>query len=68
MVGADMDSDKTNNFDPWEEDEVDKNKRFDIFFERHFGFGIRWGQLAYKLDLSIAFPFVTITFGIGKEL
>lgn len=43
------------------------NKRFDIFFEKHIGFGIRWDSFSYALDLSIAFPFFTITIGLGKE-
>ena len=42
--------------------------RFDIFFEKHVGFGIRWDNFKYWLDLSIALPFVTINIGIGKEL
>lgn len=42
-------------------------KRFDIFFEKHFGFGIRWDNFSYTLDLSIAFPFFTIVIGLGKE-
>jgi hypothetical protein len=43
------------------------NKRFDIFFEKHFGFGIRWDTHLYDLQLSIAFPFFTITIGLGKD-
>jgi hypothetical protein len=43
------------------------HKRFDVFFEKHIGFGIRWRSWNYALDLSISFPFVTVTFGIGEE-
>jgi len=43
-------------------------QRFDIFFEKHFGFGIRWDTGIYQLDLSISFPFFTITIGLGKDL
>lgn len=43
------------------------NKRFDIFLERHFGLGVRWGSHGYPLHISIAFPFFTVTLGIGKE-
>lgn len=41
-------------------------KRFDVFFERHIGIGLRWNSYEYPLHLSIAFPFFTITVGIGK--
>ena len=41
--------------------------RFEIFIEKHIGFGIRWDTYQYKLHLSIAFPFVIICIGIGKE-
>lgn len=41
-------------------------KRFDIFFERHIGIGLRWDNLLYPLELSLALPFVTVTLGIGK--
>lgn len=43
------------------------SKRFDIFYEKHFGFGIRWESISYALDLSIAFPFFTIILGIGNK-
>lgn len=43
------------------------NKRFDIFFDKHFGFGIRWDTRLYDLYLSIAFPFFAITIGFGKD-
>lgn len=42
-------------------------RRLDIFFERHIGFGIRWDNYHFQLELSIAFPFVTIAIGIGKR-
>jgi hypothetical protein len=41
-------------------------KRFDWFFDKHIGLGLRWDNWLYPLHLSIAFPFVTITVGIGK--
>jgi len=44
------------------------SKRFDIFLEKHFGFGIRWDRISYQLDISIAMPFFTISIGIGKEI
>ncbi len=41
--------------------------RFAIFFERHIGFGVRWSSFgAYRFELSIAIPFVTINIGIGE--
>ncbi|MHA1621622.1 MAG: hypothetical protein ACTSVO_05710 [Candidatus Heimdallarchaeaceae archaeon] len=45
-------------------------KRFDVFFENHIGFGIRWehGQIAiFAFDLSIALPFITFSIGFGKR-
>nr|BDD47741.1 hypothetical protein 4 [Piscirickettsiaceae bacterium] len=45
-----------------------KNKRLDLIFEKHIGFGVRWDRWDYQLDISIAFPFVTIIIGLGKEL
>jgi len=41
--------------------------KFNIFFEKHIGFGIRWDSCSYPLELSVAFPFFTITIGFGKE-
>ena len=41
------------------------SKRFDIFFERHFGIGLRWDSFEYPLRLSLALPFITITVGFG---
>ena len=45
------------------------SRRFDIFWERHFGFGFRWEiNREWPLHLSIAFPFFTVTIGIGNNL
>lgn len=49
------------------EDGMGKNKRFDIFFEKHIGFGIRWDDYYYSFHLSIAMPFITINIGIGED-
>lgn len=43
------------------------NKRYDIFLEKHIGFGVRWDNDYYTLELSFAFPFITITIGLGKD-
>lgn len=43
-----------------------ESKRFDIFLEKHIGFGVRWDSYEYPLHLSIAFPFVTVTLGFGR--
>lgn len=44
------------------------SKRFDLFFERHIGIGLRWDRHGgYPLTLSLALPFVTITVGIGTS-
>ena len=45
-----------------------EGKRFDIFFEKHFGLGIRWDSWSYPFELSVAIPFVTITIGFGKRI
>jgi hypothetical protein len=42
-------------------------KRFDIFFERHLGIGIRWCSDLYQLEISLAIPFVTFVIGLGRE-
>ena len=42
--------------------------RFDIFLEKHIGFGIRWDSCAYQLDISIAIMCVTINIGLGENL
>jgi hypothetical protein len=41
-------------------------KRFDWFFDKHFGVGIRWDDWLYPLHLSVALPFITFTIGIGS--
>jgi hypothetical protein len=47
---------------------VMRHKRFDMFFERHIGIGLRWElNWYYDVELSIALPFVTICVGLGKE-
>jgi len=43
------------------------DKRFDVFFEKHFGLGIRWDDFFYPLHLSISIPFITFTFGLGRQ-
>jgi len=43
-------------------------RRFDVFFEPHFGLGLRWARgYGFWLNLSLALPFVTITVGIGPR-
>ena len=42
-------------------------RRVDVFFEKHFGIGIRWRRFYYAFELSISIPFVTITLGLGPE-
>lgn len=42
-------------------------KRFDIFFEKHIGLGIRWDRFLYAFDLSISIMCITITIGFGEE-
>ena len=44
-------------------------RRFNIFFEKHVGLGIRWDTTwYYPFELSIAIPFITITIGFGKKI
>jgi len=43
------------------------NKRFDIFIEKHIGFGIRWRSCCYQLEISISVLCITICIGVGKE-
>lgn len=43
------------------------NKRFDIFFDKHIGIGIRWNSDFYDFHLSIALIMFTITIGFGKD-
>ena len=46
---------------------MDTPPRIDVFFDKHFGFGIRWRiDGYYKFELSIALPFVTLVLGMGK--
>jgi len=40
--------------------------RFEIFFEKHIGVGIRWSTDFFAFHLSIAIPFVTVTIGFGQ--
>jgi len=43
------------------------SKRFGVFVDNHFGFGIRWlTECTYPLELSFAFPFFSVTVGFGK--
>jgi len=41
-------------------------KRFDIFYDRHIGFGIRWDNFSYQFELSIALIFFTVNIGFGR--
>lgn len=45
------------------------NQRFDIYFDRHIGFGIRWDTdfTRYTIELSISIPFLTVTISFGKD-
>lgn len=43
--------------------------RVDIFRDRHIGFGVRWRvNGGFKLDVSVAFPFVTFIVGLGRRM
>ena len=42
--------------------------RFNIFFEKHIGIGLRWDSYVYSLEISIAIFFITFTLGFGKKL
>lgn len=45
-----------------------ERKRFDVFFEKHIGLGIRWNRGGcYAFEMSFAFPFLTFMIGFGKE-
>jgi len=45
------------------------NKRIDIFYERHIGFGIRWERKwTYELNVSISLPLITVQLGFGKSM
>lgn len=43
--------------------------RFDIFADRHIGFGIRWRPACYYsgLEISFAFPGFTVVIATGKR-
>jgi hypothetical protein len=41
--------------------------RYDIFFEKHIGFGIRWSNHYYPVELSIAIPFITVNICFGQR-
>lgn len=43
-------------------------RRFDWFFERHVGVGVRWQRCSFPLAISISIPFLTVTVGIGRRL
>ena len=44
-------------------------KRFDIFFDNHFGVGVRWYKYyPYTVSISIALIFFSITLGFGRNL
>lgn len=43
-----------------------KTVKFNWFFDRHFGIGIRWDNWLCPLHLSIALPFVTFSLRIGQ--
>ena len=43
------------------------SKRFDIFFDKHIGIGIRWDSFKYALEISIALIMFTVVIGIGEE-
>jgi hypothetical protein len=43
-----------------------RTPRFDLFFEQHIGFGVRWQvNGAYPLYLSLSLPLITMTIGLG---
>ena len=41
--------------------------RFDIFLEKHIGFGIRWDNFMYPFSISISIMCVTIFIGFGSS-
>ena len=43
-------------------------KRFNIYFDKHFGICIFWGSGAYQLEISICLPFFKVELGLGKNL
>lgn len=44
--------------------------RFDAFYDRHVGFGIRWRESVYYsfIDIAISIPFYTFQISLGKEI
>ena len=42
--------------------------RFNVFFDKHFGVGVRWDSTVYPVELSVSLPFITFTFGVGRKL
>lgn len=42
-------------------------RRFDVYYDKHLGFGIRWGSFHYQIEIAISIPFVTFFIGIGSE-
>lgn len=44
------------------------SSRVKIYREDHIGFGIRWDHWIFKHHISIAFPFYTISIGIGERV
>ena len=47
---------------------MDKEKRFDIFWDNHIGLGIRWATgWTHAFNLSIALVFFTVTIAFGKQ-
>ncbi len=45
-----------------------QRKRFQMFFEKHIGLGVRWQfNFIYALELSVSLPFLTFTLGLGAE-
>lgn len=42
-------------------------RRFDWFFDKHFGIGMRWDNFYYPIHLSFSILFITINIGIGKS-
>ena len=43
--------------------------RFDIFLDKHIGFGIRWENemTPFSFEIAISIPFITINIGFGKK-
>lgn len=43
------------------------NERFYILFERHIGFGVRWDNWLYPVEIAISVPFVTFCMCFGRS-